>query len=61
MADRVLAGSLDRADAAVAGQLLNIKLRALETERKWKETAEPEERIVALEQRRDEKGRRYGA
>ena len=62
IADRVLSGALDRGDAAVAGQLLNIKLRALETERKWRETDELEERIAALEQRRrDEGGRRYGA
>ena len=50
MADKVLSGELDRADAAVAGQLLNIKLRALETERKWKELGELEERLEVLEQ-----------
>ncbi len=49
MADLVLAGTLNRADAAVAGQLLNVKLRALETERKWRELTELEERISALE------------
>jgi hypothetical protein len=61
MADRVVGGELDRGAAAVAGQLLNVKLRALEIERRWKETGELEERIQALEQRRDEGGRRYGA
>jgi hypothetical protein len=50
LADKVLAGSLERADAAVAGQLLNIKLRAIETERRIKETEELEERITALEE-----------
>ena len=52
LADKVLAGSLERADAAVAGQLLNIKLRAIETERRIKETEELEERITALEEAR---------
>jgi hypothetical protein len=56
MADKVLSGTLDRGDAAVAGQLLNIKLRALETERKWKETSELEERIAALEEPEGENG-----
>jgi len=45
----VLVGNVERADASVAGQLLNIKLRALETERRWKELGELEERMVALE------------
>ncbi len=40
MADRVLAGILDRANMAVAGQLLNIKVRALETKRKWRDLTE---------------------
>jgi hypothetical protein len=49
MADKVLLGEQDRSAAAVAGQLLNIKLRAIEVERKVKETEELEERIEALE------------
>ena len=49
LTDRVLAGELDRADAAVCGQLLNVKLRALEQERRWKETEELEDRLEALE------------
>jgi hypothetical protein len=50
LTDRVLAGELDRADAAVCGQLLNVKLRALEQERRWKETEEElEDRLEALE------------
>jgi LPS O-antigen subunit length determinant protein (WzzB/FepE family) len=50
LADEVLSGSVDRADAAVCGQLLNIQLRAIELERKAKETEEMQERIVQLEQ-----------
>jgi hypothetical protein len=49
MADEVLSGEVDRAAAAVAGQLLNIKLRAIEQERKLKETEDLEARIEALE------------
>jgi hypothetical protein len=49
LTDRVLAGKLNRADAAVCGQLLNVKLRALELERRWKETEEHEGRLEALE------------
>jgi hypothetical protein len=49
LADMVLVGEVQRADASVAGQLLNIKLRALETERRWKELSELEERMVTLE------------
>jgi glutathione S-transferase len=61
MANGVLAGTLNRADAAVAGQLLNVKLRALETERKWRELIDLEERIGALEAERASKGERWGA
>ena len=50
LADRVLSGEVDRADAAVCGQLLNVKLRALEQERKWKEVDELEERLEVLEE-----------
>jgi glutathione S-transferase len=62
MVDAVLAGTLNRADAAVTGQLLNVKLRALETERKWRELIEIEERVAALEGREPYTGgQRYGA
>ncbi len=47
---RVLSGEVHRSDAAVCAQLLNIKLRAVELERKWKESEELEERLEALEQ-----------
>jgi hypothetical protein len=60
MADKVLLGEQDRSAAAVAGQLLNIKLRAIEVERKVKETDELEERIEALESSQ-EGGKRWGA
>jgi hypothetical protein len=60
MADGVLSGETDRARAAVAGQLLNIKLRAIEVERRIKETEELEARIEELERAR-EGGRRWGA
>jgi hypothetical protein len=60
MADGVLSGETDRAAASVAGQLLNIKLRAIEQERKSKETEELEARIEALE-RAQEGGSRWRA
>jgi hypothetical protein len=50
MADRVAAGTLDRADAVAIGQLLNARLRALELLRRWKETDELEARLEQLEQ-----------
>jgi hypothetical protein len=49
LADGVLDGSTDKAVGAVASQVLNVYLRALEQERKWKELGEIEERISALE------------
>ena len=49
LTERLLAGKLDQKAAAVCGQLLNMKLRALEQERRWKETEEHEERLQALE------------
>ncbi len=62
LVDGVLAGEVDRAEASVAGQLLNIKLRAVEVERKIKETEELEERLEALEQAQERNGgkRRWG-
>src|SRR5215212_10222444 len=51
LADGVLEGSTDRAVGTVASQILNVYLRALEQERKWKELDEIEERISVLEQR----------
>lgn len=51
LADGVLDGSTDKAVGAVASQILNVYLRALEQERKWKELSEIEERISSLEGR----------
>jgi hypothetical protein len=49
LADGVLDGSIARADAAVASQILNVLLRAITVELQVKETQEFEERIEALE------------
>ena len=49
LTERVLAGELDTGRASVANQLLNTRLRAIEVERKIKETEELESRIEALE------------
>jgi len=49
LTDRVLDSELLTGQAAVANQLINTRLRALETERKVKETEDLETRIEALE------------
>lgn len=62
LADKVLAGDLDRADAAVCGQLLN-KTRALDVARTWRETEELAREVKELREMVEmnkEKGR-YGA
>ena len=56
LADRVLSGELETGRAAVANQLINTRLRALEVERKIKETEELEERLARLEQLQDHSG-----
>jgi hypothetical protein len=55
LTERVLSGDLETGPAAVANQLVNTRLRALEQERKNKETQELEARIEALE-RTQERG-----
>jgi hypothetical protein len=55
----VLAGDLETGRAAVVNQLINTRLRAIELERKIKETDELEARIEALE--RPQGGRQWGA
>ena len=50
LVDCVLSGEVDRAVASVCGQLLNVKLRSLEQERKLKEAEELEERLEVLEE-----------
>ena len=50
MIEAVRDGSLDRGTGAVVGGLYNTLLRALETERKWHEADELEQRLEALEE-----------
>ena len=49
LTERVLSGELQTGPAAVANQLINTRLRAIEAERKIKETEELEARIEDLE------------
>ncbi len=49
LTDKVLAGDLETGRAAVANQLVNTRLRAIEQERKIKETEELADRLEALE------------
>lgn len=51
LTDRVLSGELEKGKAAIANQLINTQLRAVELERRIKETDELAERIEALESR----------
>ena len=57
LTNRVLAGDLPTGPAAVANQLINTRLRAVELERKVREVDELEARIEALERTHErEKG-----
>jgi 5-enolpyruvylshikimate-3-phosphate synthase len=49
MVDTVLSGVVSTAPYAVANQLINTRLRAIEVERKIKETDQLESRIEELE------------
>jgi hypothetical protein len=49
LAERVLSGELATGQAAVANQLVNTRLRAIEQERKMRELEELAERLEALE------------
>jgi hypothetical protein len=49
LTERVLTGRVDTGPAAIANQLMNTHLRIIELERRWKETAELEGRMEALE------------
>ena len=49
LTERVLSGELATGQAAVANQLINTRLRAIEQERKNKETEDLEARIEVLE------------
>jgi hypothetical protein len=55
----VLAGDLETGRAAVANQLINTRLRAIEQERKNRETEDLEARIEALEQAQEKGGSRW--
>ena len=56
LTERVLAGDLLTGPAAVANQLINTRLRAIEQERKNRETEDLEVRVEALERAQDEQG-----
>jgi hypothetical protein len=63
LTDRVLRVEMGSGVAAVANQLINTRLRAVEVERKIKETEELEVRIEELEQvpEGQKGGRKWGA
>jgi hypothetical protein len=60
LASAVLSGSVDRADAAVVGQLFNVKLRAIEQERKLREIEDLEHRLEELEESLADQSQRRG-
>ena len=55
----VLAGDLETGRAAVANQLINTRLRAIEQERKNRESEDLEARIEALERTQEKGGPRW--
>jgi hypothetical protein len=62
LTSRVLSGELLPGPAAVANQLINTRLRAIEQERKNREAEDLEARIEALERAQGQKGaRKWGA
>ena len=63
LTEQVILGTIDPYPASVAGQLVGIRLRVLEYERKLRETDELEEKIAQLEQGlvRSQETRSYGA
>jgi len=62
LTERVLAGDLETGPAAVVNQLINTRLRAIEQERKNRETDDLLARIEALERAQGKKGvRPWGA
>ena len=61
MTDAVLSGDVATAPYAVANQLINTRLRAVEVERKIREQDELLERIERLEQSTQRGGRKWGA
>ena len=61
LTERVVDGTLVPYRGAVAAQLINTRLRAVELERKIKETEEIAERLERLERNRGGGARRWGA
>src|ERR671911_2988180 len=61
LTERVLAGELETGPAAVANQLVNTRLRAIEQERKNKETEELAQRVEELERRLSVNQRQKGS
>src|SRR5215216_6598372 len=61
LTEQVLSGALETGRAAVANQLINTRLRAIEVERKIRETDELEARLEALERDGKEGGSRWPA
>lgn len=64
LTEQVLAGELETSRAAVANQLINTRLRAIEVERKVKEQEDILPRLEALERARKQDrrgGRQWGA
>jgi hypothetical protein len=59
IAEGAINGEVDKSRAAVAGQVYNCVLRAIEIERKIKESEELEARIAELEAR-EHRGRSWG-
>lgn len=63
LAEDVLAGRVDRGDAAVVGQLYNTLIRAVSTEMKVREVTELTQRLEELEaltEQNKQRGRRWG-
>ena len=63
LAEDVLAGRVDRGDAAVVGQLYNTLIRAVSVEMKVREVTELEQRLEELEaliERENPRGKRWG-
>jgi hypothetical protein len=56
LTEKVLEGTLPTSAVAVANQLINTQLRAIESDRRIKETEELEARIEALETKTNLKG-----
>ncbi|PLS87759.1 MAG: hypothetical protein CYG60_00225, partial [Actinobacteria bacterium] len=50
MVDALLSGELDRGTAAVCGQLINVKLRAVEIQRRTSDMTDLLTRLEAVEQ-----------